>query len=70
MLLFTHTGFSLSVSYIIAYFTYDVNEKLRFYQMILIFILSLLVEIEIIRFVKKADSGDLGKEEADGLETS
>ena len=56
MLLFTHTGFSLSVSYIIAYFTYDVNEKLRFYQMILIFILSLLVEIEVIRFVKKADS--------------
>ena len=56
MLLMTHTGFSLSVSYIIAYFTYDVNEKLRFYQMILIFILCLLVEIEAARFVKKAES--------------
>ena len=56
MLLLTHAGFALSSAYIAAYLTYSVNEKFRFYEMILIFIISVFVEIELIRFVKCAAS--------------
>ena len=56
MLLLTHTGFTLSLAYIFAYFTFNVNEKIRFYEMILVFIISVFVEIELIRFRKNAIS--------------
>ena len=52
MLLLTHTGLPLSFSYIIVYLTGTATETFRFYQMILIFIISVFVEIELIRFAK------------------
>lgn len=52
MLLLTHTGFSLSISYITVYLMGTATETMRFYQMILIFIVSVFVEIELLRFVK------------------
>lgn len=52
MLLTAHTGFSLSISYITVYLMGVANETIRFYQMILILLISVFVEIEILSFVK------------------
>lgn len=56
MLLLFHTGVSISASYIIAYMTYDVNERLRFYQMILILIVSVFAGYELYLFSKHAEA--------------
>lgn len=68
MLLASHTGFTLSISYIAAYITGNVNEKTRLYQMILIFILSVFTELELIRFTKAAESRS--PQEWDEIESS
>lgn len=54
MLLLSHVGTSLSVSYIVAYIFGSVNEKTRMYQMILIFIISIIGELKLISFIKSA----------------
>lgn len=56
MLLLTHTGFSLSISYIIVYLMGLATESIRFSQMIIVFIISVFVEIELIFFIKNATS--------------
>lgn len=66
MLLLTHIGFSMSISYIMVYLMDIATEKTRFLQMILVFIVSLFVEIELIRFTKVAESHT--KEEWDEME--
>ncbi len=66
MLLLTHIGFSMSISYITVYLMGVATEKTRFLQMILVFIVSLFVEIELIRFTKVAESHT--KEEWDEIE--
>ena len=54
MLLLTHTGFPISISYITVYLMGIATETTRFYQMILVFIISIFVEIELIRFCRNA----------------
>ena len=66
MLFVTHVGFSISVSYIMVYLMGVATEKTRFLQMILVFIVSLFIEIELIRFTKVAESHT--KEEWDEIE--
>lgn len=66
LLLVSHTGLTLSASYIIAYLLGSVYEKTRFYQMILILIISLFANVELQRFVKLAVAR--AKEEWDDLE--
>ena len=56
MLLTVHTGIALSVSYIVAYLTKSVDEPQRFLQMIPIFLISLFVGFELIRFVREAEA--------------
>lgn len=67
MLLLSHTGLSLSISYIVAYIIGGVYEKTRLYQMVLILIVSAFVEFELIRFVKLSNSHT--KEDWDEMET-
>ena len=66
MLFLSHSGLSISLAYIIAYLSYDVNERIRFYQMILVLLISIVAEIQLWRFVKIAESRT--KEEWDQLE--
>ncbi len=51
MLLVSHTGLSLSISYVIAYLFGAVNEETRLYQIAIILLISAFVEIELVRFV-------------------
>lgn len=66
MLFLSHSALSLSLAYIIAYLSYDVNERIRFYQMILVLLIGIIAEIELWRFVNNAESRT--KEEWDQLE--
>ena len=54
MLLLTHTGFSFSISYIIVYLMGTAAETTRFYQAILILLISVIAEIELVIFTNKA----------------
>ena len=56
MLLLTHTGFSLSISYIVVYLMGIATESTRFSQMIIVFIISIFVEIELIFFTRSSIS--------------
>ena len=56
MLLTFHSGFSLSISYIIAFLTKSVDEPQRFLQMIPVLLVSIFVGFEIIRFKNEAES--------------
>ena len=52
MLLTVHTGITLSVAYILVYLSKSVNEKPRFLQTVIILLVTLLVALELFRFVK------------------
>ena len=66
MLLASHTGLSLSVSYLIAFALGGVNEETRLYQIIVILAISSFIEYELVRFIKKSESHT--KEEWDEIE--
>ena len=66
MLLLTHTGFSLSISYMVVYLMGIATESTRFSQMIIVFIISIFVEIELIFFTRSSISHT--KEEWAGIE--
>lgn len=66
LLLISNIGLTLSVSYIIAYLLDSVNEKTRFFQMILILIISLFANVELQRFTKLVEART--KEEWDEIE--
>ena len=55
MLLTLHTGATLSIAYIIAYFTKSVYEKPRFLQMITILFVTLIIGLELFRFLREAE---------------
>ena len=55
MLITIHTGFSFSVAYIAAYLRKSVDEPNRLYQMILVLIISIIVGLELLRFITKAE---------------
>ena len=56
MLLTFHSGFSFSISYIIAFLTKSVDEPQRFLQLIPMLLVSIFVGFEIIRFKNEAES--------------
>lgn len=56
MLLASHTGLTLSVSYFMAYGFGAVDERARLRQIILILIISLFVNTELVRFITKAEA--------------
>ena len=56
MLLTFHSGFSFSISYIIAFLTKSVDEPQRFLQMIPVFLISLFVGFELLRFINEAEA--------------
>ena len=66
MLLASHTGLTLSVSYFMAYGFAAVDERSRLYQITLILIISLFIKTELVRFTTQAESHT--KEEWDGIE--
>lgn len=66
MLLASHTGLSLSVSYLISFALGGVNEETRLYQIIVILAISSFIEYELVRFIKKSESHT--KEEWDEIE--
>lgn len=66
MLLASHTGLSLSVSYLISFALGGVNEETRLYQIIVIVAISSFIEYELVRFIKKSESHT--KEEWDEIE--
>lgn len=67
MLLASHIGLALSVSYVVAYGLGAVNERSRLYQILLILIISLFIETELVRFTKQSEAR--AKEEWDALKT-
>ena len=56
LLLISHTGLVTSASYMIAYLLGKVDEQTRFYQMVLILVVSLFAALELQRFVKDAEA--------------
>ena len=56
MLLTRHSGASLSLAYIIAYFTKSVDEPVRFYQLLTTLAITAFVAIELLRFTRLATS--------------
>ena len=55
MLATLHTGISLSVAYIIAHYKNNFGDNTRFYQMIIVLIISIIVALELVRFVNNAN---------------
>lgn len=54
MMLASHAGITLSSAYMLAYLLKAVNEETRFYQMLLVLVISVLIKMELDRFVKEA----------------
>ncbi len=54
MLITLHTGISLSVAYIIAHHKNNFGDNTRFYQMIIVLIISIIVALELVRFANNA----------------
>ena len=55
MLLAVHSGLSYSIAYVVAYLTKSVDEPIRLFHTTLILLISLLIEFELLRFVKKSE---------------
>ena len=68
MLLASHTGLTLSLSYLLAYSFGAANEKTRLSQIILILFFSLFVHTELFRFITQSESHT--QEEWEGFEIS